>query len=63
MDYSVGELFVEEVPSELEKFEGDVIIREMGFKQSEISYMFVRKPLDIHTTDCNLFNIKKEREE
>lgn len=48
MDYSVGKLFVKEVPTEFQSLEGDVIIRKMGFHESEISYMFTRKPVGIN---------------
>lgn len=60
MDYSVGSLFIEEVPHNLTSLEGNIIIREMGFKESEISYMFVRKPVDIHISSEKLTNIIEE---
>lgn len=60
MDYSVGSLFIEEVPHSLESLEGEIIIREMGFKESEISYMFIRKTVDIHISSEKLTNIIEE---
>lgn len=60
MDYSTGNLFIEEVPRNLESLEGEIIVREMGLKESEISYMFVRKPVDIHTDSEKLVNVIKE---
>lgn len=37
--YSTGEVVIKEVPRKLQKLEGDTLIKALGYKSSEVSYM------------------------
>ena len=43
--YSTGEVVIKEVPRKLQKLEGDILIRALGYKPSEVTYMISEGPL------------------
>lgn len=43
--YSTGEVVIKEVPRKLQKLEGDILIKALGYKPSEVSYMTSEGPL------------------
>ena len=45
--YSTGEVVIGEVPRKLQKLEGDALIKALGYKPSEVSYMTSEGPLYI----------------
>lgn len=59
LDFSTGEVTIEEVPEKWKLLDGDDIISEMGYRISDVHYMIVYNNLNIqvNTKDCTL-NIK-----
>ena len=45
--YSTGEVVIGEIPKKLQKLEGDALVKALGYKPSEVSYMTSEGPLHL----------------
>lgn len=54
LDYNVGEVYIGDVPKDMEDMDGDDICETMGFKASQTEYMIVDDslPIRINTKYC-----------
>lgn len=61
LDYNVGEIFIGDVPKDMEELDGDDICEAMGFKASQTEYMIVEDglPIRINTKYCSSRTILK----
>ena len=61
LDFTTGEVIIEEVPEKWKLLDGDDIISEMGYRISDVEYMIVTSDLNvaIDTENCKLkINLK-----
>jgi hypothetical protein len=54
VDYVCGKATIKDIPEEFEDWDGDDIVRAMGFKLKDVSYMIVDSSFDIDITTKNL---------
>lgn len=57
LDYQNGSVIIKDVPKELEDFDGDDILTNMGFSQNSTNYMIVDEqlPISIETESCTIY--------
>lgn len=56
LNFTTGEVTIEEIPERWHLLDGDDIISEMGYRLSDVEYMIVDNQMNvtIDTEDCNL---------
>lgn len=47
LDYTTGEVIIKDVPKEFEGLDGDDILTNMGYSQSNVNYMIVNDDLHV----------------
>lgn len=48
LDFSTGEVIIEEVPEKWHLLDGDDIISEMGYRLSDVEYMIIEDSLSLN---------------
>lgn len=48
LDFTTGEVIIEEVPEKWHLLDGDDIISEMGYRLSDVEYMIIEQPLSLN---------------
>lgn len=48
LDFTTGEVIIEEVPEKWHLLDGDDIISEMGYRLSEVDYMIIEQTLSLN---------------
>lgn len=48
LDFTTGEVIIEEVPEKWHLLDGDDIISEMGYRLSEVEYMIIEQTLSLN---------------
>lgn len=61
LDYQNGSVIIKDAPKELEDFDGDDILTNMGFSQNSTEYMIVNDqlPISIETKGCTIYTTLK----
>jgi hypothetical protein len=48
LDFTTGEVIIEEVPEKWHLLDGDDIISEMGYRMSDVEYMIIEQSLSLN---------------
>lgn len=48
LDFTTGEVIIEEIPEKWHLLDGDGIISEMGYRLSEVEYMIIEQTLSLN---------------
>ena len=48
LDFTTGEVIIEEIPEKWHLLDGDDIISEMGYRLSEVEYMIIEQTLSLN---------------